>query len=1461
MNKLNFLQMRSPWAVRYDILPLPPVEQVPADEDTESFRAALKAAKEIDPEWLAAEDARRAAGNRRRARDKAAERALRDRVRAQLGMPEWRLATDPKMRAKDLGINPDYDLPSASARHQKHHRDDTLQTLFFPDRLEPRLSTLYSAARALQEDAGLSALHCAVGFLEWYDSIDAPEPAYAPLLLLPINMEKRISQGEYVYSIQGRDDDDAPNVALKEKLKQLALDLPEYDPEEGVEAFLKAVSDSLKNRPRWRVRRFVTIGLFSFARQVMWSDLDPNKWPASSRPEAHPLLGEVYGDVVGEHSDTVAPVYDVDHPDVEQQAPALITETDASQLSAVVDAATGKSLVIQGPPGTGKSQTITNIIANALWHDKTVLFVSEKMAALKVVKDRLDHMGLGQFCLEVHSVKASKSLVLKAIRDRMASARVRSNHSDVERARDALHDLRKRLTEYATLVNSPAGETGLTIHQVLWGDFARSTLPEGVPSSALEFRLLAPLDIDRYKRGELIAAGRALDELATSMGEFAEPQKQPWRGIGNLNLTRFDRTRAIDLVQQWKTTFEGLRSNAETLTVTSAWNRPQTLLDLQQASAIVRQIPDPLPSLDPQVLSRATNGALRRSLSNWASLVTRAAKFETFVATIATLSKLEPNLELATQVAAKAKELGVSEATPNELKGLCGQAQKQADERAAALQLIIDVLAVVHSGMKHEIDFKAEAMVVGYLHHIGDASPDLLRYRSSALDQDAAIEVLTDANRIATEALAAAVEARFEDPATVDFAETLPSVAELRHAAATLRGASLWSRLGRDWRAAKVIWRKTFPSERKIVPLEAARRLLLAALWKERLFQLEANQAAKSAAGRYWRNAESPFENLIAVANWMKSIRRVTPLSAPEARDLRRLACQGNSDDFMMIATFAERAKELKLLDAFKEAHAGHSSILRDAGRFSERASALNTLLNEADRIGLRENQPFKNLSSALDAMTTLHALNKAIVGEPHAAAVAVGIVATTDVQRAHIISSAVAHTEALLAAGLSGPVVEHLLGRECASRTAALKNLAQEIQSNLATEQSISESVRAMLTLRPADWCGGPLDEVSLDALIEKCLKATQNPDALEKQIDLLSTELEADGLGLSGFLQHWSAKGLPYANIGWSVEAVFYRSAAEKLMRDLPIFARHTGNTHEQARARFQQHDREILELNRQLLASKLQRRPVPPGRRAQSIRDYTDNEMLSHQTGLTQPRIALRRLFANAGEAIRAYTPCFMMSPMSVAQYLEPGKHKFDLLVVDEASQMRPENALGAMLRCAQAVIVGDPEQLPPTDFFAAANDGDDGQAAQDSPEESILELGRRCWHPMRMLEVHYRSRHQSLIAYSNREFYDERLLIFPSPVLQDPAYGVSCHRVAGAYEVGQGRNPIEAEAVVEEAARLMREHFDRSLGIVAINQAQSDLIETLMDQRIASDPTLQAYKQRWDGQLEEYFVKKS
>ena len=459
---------------------------------------------------------------------------------------------------------------------------------------------------------------------------------------------------------------------------------------------------------------------------------------------------------------------------------------------------------------------------------------------------------------------------------------------------------------------------------------------------------------------------------------------------------------------------------------------------------------------------------------------------------------------------------------------------------------------------------------------------------------------------------------------------------------------------------------------------------------------------------------------------------------------------------------------------------------------------------------------------------------------------------------RAAAIKNTLRHAAAVRRMSLPGTTFAWLFHPDYESRAASLRSRATSIRTAITAERVAREQADRLLKLDSVEWAGGAFEKVAVAELNRKAARAAEAPDDLEKQVALLGIEQAARQLELGDLLARWSKAGLPYKNVAPALEAAFYRSAAEKLMRDYPVLAFHSGNAHEQVRKRFQELDKELLLLNRARIAAAVQKRPIPAGRRAASTRDYTDKQMLDHQTSLQQPRIALRRLFGNAGNAIRAYKPCIMMSPMSVAQYLEAGKHSFDLLIIDEASQMRPEDALGAMIRCSQAVVVGDQQQLPPSDFFAASEKQTD-EEAEDAPEELILELGRRCWRPMRMLDVHYRSQHQSLIAYSNREFYDDRLLVYPSPVVEDPEYGVSCQRVNGAYETGQGRNPEEARAIVEEAARLMRARTDRSIGIVAVNKAQADLISTLIDEMTASDPALQAYRTHWEDKLEYFFVK--
>ena len=217
-----------------------------------------------------------------------------------------------------------------------------------------------------------------------------------------------------------------------------------------------------------------------------------------------------------------------------------------------------------------------------------------------------------------------------------------------------------------------------------------------------------------------------------------------------------------------------------------------------------------------------------------------------------------------------------------------------------------------------------------------------------------------------------------------------------------------------------------------------------------------------------------------------------------------------------------------------------------------------------------------------------------------------------------------------------------------------------------------------------------------------------------------------------------------------------------------------------------------------------------------------------------------------------------PCFMMSPLSVAQYMKPGSLRFDLLVIDEASQMRPEDAVGAIARCDQIVVVGDPKQLAPTAFFDKSETGSDDDESDDAIDaESILDQSLGRFRPARRLRWHYRSRHGSLIAFSNKEFYDRDLIVFPSPAAVGPGQGVTLEKVDGLYKARS--NVPEMHAICHAAVEHMRRRPDRSLGIATLNAIQKQLIADEMDRLATANPEVEAYLQRWSDSIERFFVK--
>jgi very-short-patch-repair endonuclease len=310
------------------------------------------------------------------------------------------------------------------------------------------------------------------------------------------------------------------------------------------------------------------------------------------------------------------------------------------------------------------------------------------------------------------------------------------------------------------------------------------------------------------------------------------------------------------------------------------------------------------------------------------------------------------------------------------------------------------------------------------------------------------------------------------------------------------------------------------------------------------------------------------------------------------------------------------------------------------------------------------------------------------------------------------------------------------------------------------------------------------------------------------------------------------------------------FRASVAESLLRvalaERRALGQFAGDLHEKRIARFRELDRGLVELNRARLSRRLHaaRPRLGGGASAQS-----EAGILLGELHRKRGHMPIRKLLARAGGLLQRIKPCFLMSPLSVAQFLDPRSAHFDLIVFDEASQVRPEDAVGALLRGSQLVVMGDTQQLPPTSFFDHLGAGDDGDP--DEPDgavlsdvESILHQCARSY-PTKTLNWHYRSRHESLIAISNVHFYDEKLRVYPSAIDRDADLGLHFVHVPHAVydRGGSGINRIEARVVAGAAIDHYRRFPERSLGIGTFNIKQQQAIQEELETQMRAHPELE------------------
>jgi hypothetical protein len=404
------------------------------------------------------------------------------------------------------------------------HSDTRLQTRMTPAGLQKRLLDLYYDARTLEEEQGVNILFLALGSLRWVDPNNDKLIRHAPLVLVPVSLER--GNAAEKFKLRWRSEDIAANLSLEAFLDRVhGIRLPTFEAGEDfdITKYVAAVAEAVRAKAGWGVNEDdIVLGFFSFAKFLMYRDLDPANWPKDARLSEHGIIRPLVSDGFDAGEEMLAEEVNID-----QHIPPAellhIVDSDSSQSLAIHEVRKGRNLVIQGPPGTGKSQTIANLIAAAVADGKTVLFVAEKMAALEVVKRRLDNAGVGDMCLELHSNKANKRAVIEELKRTWELGPPRGDGTAAVNAR--LSETRDTLNKHANRLHTATGAAGFTPFQII-GHLTRLRHAGQLPN---DLKLENP---EGWTQEQLEERSRLVDELADRVVDIGVPANHVWRGIG-----------------------------------------------------------------------------------------------------------------------------------------------------------------------------------------------------------------------------------------------------------------------------------------------------------------------------------------------------------------------------------------------------------------------------------------------------------------------------------------------------------------------------------------------------------------------------------------------------------------------------------------------------------------------------------------------------------------------------------------------------------------------------------------------------------------------------------------------------------------------------------------------------------------------------------------------------------------
>lgn len=1378
-----------------------------------------------------------------------------------------------------------------------------LNTLLSDESLMAMANKIYNDEHSLELEKGTSFLYLSLGFLKWKDNITDGNEFCSPLFSIPVKIIKNRVRGSFVFYLQKGADDVTVNLSLKEKLLHtFNVEIPDIDFDITPSEYFKKVENHLSklmDQGKWKILPEAVLTILDFTKLVMFRDLNPSNWLGDSCLHKHPIILSLANESQNIHQTKnftrLKSLTDLEKLSLIKNV-KLVESADSSQIEAITNILdSNDSYIIQGPPGTGKSQTITNLIALALYRGKKVLFVSEKLAALDVVKHKLDAIGLGEFCLELHSDKCKKENVVASIHSSIQKC---SYFSEDTRKEDEIFSLytqfANQLTEYVNTIHSKWENTGNSVYEILNKSVRLRIENEKYANrGGLEYFLPQNYNKEVENRFSFTVNDfiSQVEKVEKSLGCDIGLNQHPWFGVNVISNSPTIRQSIYDELNKWQESL--IKINDELLTLygsgikidssESSFNElkdffekfnidfSKVKIDLlkknETDSGYINKLSDVLNSIitakrlfveinNENVLTQDCYLKLRKnSYSNFISCECLNDIRFSDDTTISELVELSNNLEQGNKLLCKYSDL-IN--TLNEKYN--NKKTKSINYTLRSAESIADLLEIVSNTPDNLIPYrncfnKISKTVLNEIYSkLSDINNDKELIKKFIRLDDESIDLST-------------IKTLYENYTSGIWPFSLFSSA-YRESSRKIKQISLRGR------------KKLFLNNYEKIKSYYSK---LNALYHNNHFIINfSNFNLKDS------DQDNLFNLLSLWKTWNNLLIQKFGSQFSEKFELINLLMQLSEEDFISIKDsefdieYSNVRKSIKYFsdlliskrNKFKEffSHLKKSDVdIGPEGELEKASDEINNILRNLLCIFKNENINLGCCKSFISRINKLQESYKVIDGNisfineeilPYGVQFNSYIDEIPNLDKINESIKLSKQIESLTRIdGLKGIISSCVNAGDLKEVFSSINKIVVDYINSYKYKQSFFKEIDSESDL----W--GISDNKSLQCIIERNKDALTNKECLSDYIGLNISKNKMRKIGLSSYIPMALEREFPRDKLSDIVFADVYNSIANEIYSRNSLLNSVQGSQLDSYRKSFCLLDQKLLDANREAIQNKIRsyqskvvcdpKNKIQKGTKAA---DRAELVLIRSEFQKKTRRIPLRQLFKRAPRSCLGLKPCFMMSPLSVANYIDPGCMHFDLLVMDEASQVKPSDALGAIARSSQFVVVGDQQQMPPSSFFDVSLDTDLEENDVDIIDEakSILDAAVDAGFPSNMLKWHYRSRHESLISFSNKHFYQDELIVFPSPKSNTSDYGIKFKYIENGC-FSNGFNNIEADIVVNAAIDHFYEHPDESLAIVAMNDKQSTRIEELLNNRILNSSEADLAWKRMKSHKEPLIIK--